>query len=37
MGLREIAWDIHFGQQSVFALEIGSQALWPPVFTWLYL
>ena len=33
--LREIGWDIHFGQESVLALRRRSQAFGPPVGTWL--
>jgi len=33
--LREIAWDIHFGQESVLDLRRRSDALGPPVGAWL--
>jgi hypothetical protein len=31
IGLREIIWDIHSGQEGVLALRRRSQAFWPPM------
>jgi len=37
IGLGEIVWNIHFGQESVLDLRRKSDSLGPPVDKWLYL